>query len=155
MNKTFLRTLLLMASLCVAAAAQTLVEDPSGYRVEIPAGLRVRQAAAGVVANDDGGTVGLIVRPHQYPSLEAFVAQSSLQSNGYSLEGQPRMVGQNAVHFRSVKRDPWGGRQVADTFVSFVPGGGCLVVALSDQASAELAYDSAYKVVNSLEFTRR
>jgi hypothetical protein len=152
--KTTLAATICWGALVCAGRAQTLVEDPSGFRTRIPAGYTVSQDSTGLVASNAGGTVALVVKAHNYGSFEAFARQANLQRDGFTLVGEPRTLEKGAVHFRASKARPQGGYVIADTFVTFAPrGGGVLVVALSDQDTAEEAYGAAYDVVARLELT--
>ena len=152
-QKTFL-ALALWAALCGAASAQTVVEDPSGFRAQIPAGFTVRQDATGVVAGNADSSA-LVLKAHTYRSFDAFAADANLARDGFTLVGEPRALAENVAHFRASKPRPEGGYIIADSFVTFAPtGGGCLVVALANETTAEAAYQSAYSVVTSLEFTQ-
>lgn len=151
--KNALLALCLWATLGAATPAQTVVDLPEGYRAQIPAGYSVRQDLSGVVAGNADATSAIILKAHNFGSFEAFAADANLARDGFTLLGEPRVVGANTVHFRASKPDPKG-LLIADTFVSFKPtGSGCLVVALSDQAHADAAYYSAYDIVTSMRTT--
>ena len=151
--KNALLALSLWATLGAAAFAQTLVDLPEGYKAQIPAGYNVRQDLSGAVAGNTDGTAAIVLKAHNYRSFEAFAGEANLQRDGFTLVGEPRVVGSDTVHFRASKPGPKG-LLIADTFVTFTPnGGGCLIVALSDQAHSDSAYYSAYDVVTSVQVT--
>lgn len=146
--------LALWSSFSLTALAQTVVEDPSGFRTVVPAGYTVRQDAAGIAATNGAGTTLLAIKSHSYRNFEAFAADANLARDGFSLNGEPRLLERgDGISFRASKPNPQGGALVADTFVTFLPeGGGAVVVALSEQSAADAGYYAAYEVTAAIEF---
>lgn len=149
-----LSALALWSSLTFTATAQTAVEDPNGFRTVVPAGYTVRQEAAGTAATNAAGTTLLAITAHTYRNFEAFAADANLARDGFTLNGEPRLLERgDGIHFRASKPNPQGGTLVADTFVTFLPqGGGVLVVALSDLNSADAGYHAGHDITSRIEF---
>lgn len=149
-----LTALALWSSLSLTAFAQTAVEDPNGFRTVVPAGYTVRQEAAGIAATNSAGTTLLAIKAHSYRNFEAFAADANLARDGFTLNGEPRLLERgDGVYFRASKPDPQGGAIVADTFVTFLPqGGGAVVVALSELGAADAGYYAANEVTANLQF---
>ena len=150
-------TALLLTGLSLTAWSQgsgdPLVRHPAGFSTRIPATLRVSQNDSGMVAVDPGQTYMVVVKEHNYSDFESFAADANLEKDGFSLVGDVRNLGGGNRHFRAAKTTPTG-YLIADTFVCFSPyGGGSLIVALSDQNSAETAYHSGYEMATNLQFS--
>lgn len=100
----FLATLAIWGSLTASGVlAQTLVEDPHGFRTQVPAGLTVRQDPSGVVAGNSAQTVAIVMKAHAYANFEAFAADANLQRDGFSLVGEPRSLDRGGGYFRAAK----------------------------------------------------
>lgn len=142
----------LCGTLAGALSAQTVVDDPGGLRITVPAAFRVEQQASGTVCANDSCMV--VVKTHSYPNFEAFAAEANLARDGFTLVGDVRNLNDTDRHFRATKQNPDGSYLVADTFVRFSPqGGGCVVVALSTPDNSEQAYYSGQEITNGVAFT--
>lgn len=149
-----LTALAVWGSLTFTASAQTAVEDPNGFRTTVPAGYTVRQEASGIAAANAAGTSILAIKAHTYRNFEAFAADANLARDGFTLNGEPRLLERgDGIYFRASKPNGQGGYLVADTFVTFLPqGGGAMVVALSDLANADAGYYAGYDVASKIQF---
>ena len=149
-----LTALAVWGSLTFAASAQTPLEDPNGFRTVVPAGYTVRQDANGTAATNAAGTTLIAIKGHTYRNFEAFAADANLARDGFTLNGEPRLLERgDGIYFRASKPNPQGGHLVADTFVTFLPqGGGAVVVALSDLNSADAGYYAAYDITAKIQF---
>jgi hypothetical protein len=153
--KKTIAALALWAALGSPSSAQTVVEDPSGFRTQVPAQYTIRQDPSGVLASNAAQTAAIVMKAHRYSSFEAFAADSDLGRDGFSLVGEPQALAGGGGYFRASKPRPEGGYIIADTFVTFSPnGGGCLVVSLAEQDHADAAYYHAHEIVSKLEFIR-
>ena len=141
------------ALLSGGVGAQTLVQDPSGFQLQVPAGYQVRQDASGAVCSD--GTSIVVIKSHGYPNFESFAQQANLAQDGFTLVGEVQNINATDRHFRASKPDPQGGFLIADTFVRFSPrGGGSMVVALSNSQSAESGFYVGQGLSNQIQFTQ-
>lgn len=150
-KRTFL-SLALCGALAGGLSAQTVVEDPNGLRITIPADFRVEKQPTGTVCTDNKCIV--VVKTHSYSNFEAFAADANLANDGFTLVGDIRELNSTDRHFRAGKQNPDGTYLVADTFVRFSPqGGGSVVVALSSPDNSEQAYYRGQEISNSVAFT--
>lgn len=134
------------------ASAQTQVQHPGGFRAQVPSGYQVKQDQQGVMFSNT--TQIMVLTPHQYADFASFAADAQLERDGFSLVGEPRQAG-STIHIRAARPKAEGGYLIADAFLAFSPfGGGCLVVAFSDDKAPESAYYTAQSVATSLEFVR-
>ena len=142
----------LWGALAGGLSAQTVVDDPNGLRVTVPAQFQVQQQPTGTVcANND---CMVVVTSHSYPNFDAFAANANLAKDGFTRVGEVRVLNATDRHFRASKKNPDGSYLVADTFVRFAPqGGGCTVVALSTPDKSEAAYYAGQEVANNVQFT--
>ena len=149
-----LTALALWGSLTFSASAQTALEDPNGFRTVIPAGYTVRQDTNGTAATNAAGTTLIAIKGHTYRNFEAFAADANLARDGFTLNGEPRLLERgDGIYFRASKPNPQGGHIVADTFVTFLPqGGGAVVVALSELNAADAGYYAAYDITAKIQF---
>lgn len=151
--KHTLLSLVVWTSLGGALAAQTVVEDPAGFRLQVPAGYQVQRQADGTVCAD--GTAVVVVKSHHYSNFEAFAQNANLAQDGFTLVGEVRSLNNSDRHFRASRPNPEGGYLIADTFVRFSPfGGGSVVVALSKSENADKAYYAGQSLNDKIQFTR-
>lgn len=152
----FCKTTVSLLLLTIVAFAQPQeIRDRGGFTAQIPPHFQVTQdPAGGSVALAPGQAYTLILKSHSYSTFEAFANDANLARDGFSLVGEVRSLNSSDRCFRAARATP-GGYLLADTFVTFSPhGGGTLVVALSDEKHAEAAYNTAYRVANSLRYQR-
>lgn len=146
-------SLLVWGSLFTGSVAQTLVQDPSGFQLQVPAGYEVRQDAGGTVCSD--GTNIVVIKSHGYSSFDDFAREANLAQDGFTLVGEVQSLNSADRHFRASRPDPQGGYLIADTFVRFSPyGGGATVVALSNSQTAEAGFYAGQTLCHQVQFSR-
>jgi hypothetical protein len=134
-------------------ATDQIITNSAGFSTSIPAHFVLKQDASGAAAVEPNKGYIVTVKNHQYNNFEAFAAEANLAKDGFTLVGDVRNINDTDRSFRAYKATPKG-NLVADTFVRFSPrGGGSLVVVFSDDAAAQEAYYSGYRVSEKIQFS--
>ncbi len=157
MNKVsrLLITTVLWASFFLPVQAQRLLQDPSGFAVQVPETLQVQQDTSGIVLGGAAQPGVVVLKGHAFANFEAFASQANLARDGFEQVGEVRALNATDRHFRAAKPNLEGGHLIADTFVRFSPyGGGCVVVALSSSDQADAAYRWGEQIATQVAFSQ-
>lgn len=159
--KTFASSLLSLAVTVLAAnstlshgqqAEKRLGDASSGYSFAVPTGFKSQQTDEGFGLVNPAQTIAIVVKTHDFQTFDKFMAQSNLESDGFSQLGKVQDVGEKGKTFRVAKQTPQGAL-IVDTFVLFSPyGAGALVVAFSDTANNKESFQTASQIANSVAF---
>lgn len=135
------------------AVDQTFSDPAAGFRFTAPAGWKNNKGAAGFAFVNPAQTIIIAVRPHGYNDFVSVIRDTQLDP-GFQFSGRPQdlKAGGKAVRITKQTQDGLG---VIDVFVSFSPnGGGVVVMALSDGANSDAAWNVGLKVSDSVVFTK-
>lgn len=136
-----------------AQVKKRLNDANNGYSFLPPDGFESKQNEEGFALVNNAQTVILIVKAHNYSNFQKFAGDANLEKDGFTLIGKIQDFGENGKTFRASKQNAQG-TLIADTFVSFSPhSGGVLVVALSDAQNAENGFQKGLEISNSLNFS--
>jgi hypothetical protein len=154
--QTAIVLLFIFASTSFASAQvkKRLKDTNGGYSFLPPDGFESKQNEEGFALVNSAQSVILIVKAHKYTNLQQFANEANLEKDGFTLVGKIQDFGENGKTFRASKQNAQG-TLIADTFVSFSPhSGGVLVVALSDAKNAEKGFQKGLEISNSLNFSK-
>lgn len=136
------------------ATAKQLKDAARGYGFSLPADFEAQQNDEGFVAANSKKTILLVVKPHNYQNFQKFSEQANLGKDGFSLIGKIQDLGKQNKTFRASKQTPQG-KLITDSFVLFSPhGGGLIIVAFTDTANAENAFQQTLKISESVVFSK-
>lgn len=136
-----------------AAREQRLQDQAAGYSFSAPAGWKGNKGDAGFALVNPAETIIVSVRPHSYADFQTALRDTKLDP-GFEVAGQPQDLKDGGKTIRVTKRSA-AGVGVIDFFMLFSPnGGGVVVMALSDSANADAAFDAGLKISDSVAFAK-
>lgn len=144
------------ANICFSQtnSAKRLTNEAGGYSFVEPENFTSEKNDEGFAFANQSKTILLLVKNHNFQNFLKFSEQANIEKDGFQMVGKIQDLGGESKTFRVTKQTPQGWL-VVDTFVMFSPfGGGTLIVAFSDTANAEPAFNSALKISRSLTFTK-
>lgn len=137
-----------------AGEAKRLRDASNAYSFTAPRGFNARQTDEGFALSDATESVVIAVKIHDFQTFAQFSAQSDIKEDGFTPMGKVVDFGERGKIFRVSKRGAQG-LLIVDTFVLFSPfGGGALVVAFSEYADREKAFNAAWALAESMTFAR-
>lgn len=131
-----------------------LKDAASGYSFSLSSDFESKQSEEGFVAANSKKTVLFVIKPHNFQDFQKFADQANLGKDGFSIVGKIQDLDKQNRTFRASKQTPQG-LLVTDTFVLFSPfGGGLLIVAFSDAANSQNAFEQGLKISKSVVFSK-
>jgi hypothetical protein len=136
-----------------AAAAGRLSDDAAGYSFVPPSGWLSNKGDEGFALVNPAKSVVISVRPHAYNDFASVARDTKFEADS-EVVGEPRGLKNGGKSLRVSKRTPQG-TGIIDFFVLFSPnGGGVLVMALSDTANSEMAFNAGSRLADSVAFSK-
>ncbi|MFL6468821.1 MAG: hypothetical protein ACJ72Z_12755 [Pyrinomonadaceae bacterium] len=129
--------------------------DPANvqYAFDAPKGWKRTEAEGGYNLISPAESVIVMVRPHTKNNLADAIRATQIDST-FKVVGEPQKTKSGATTFR-VTKQTGNATGVVDVFVLMAPGdvGGVLVMALSNPANAEAAFNTGLAISESVTFT--